>query len=447
MAKTTVPTHQIQRTLSAHKGARRLWLEGKRLADIGFLAGVRYQRTVTDDGIVLRLSAQGSRKVSRKEGRPVVDTLTRELGDMSRILVTFNPGEVLVAVNPMDLLARNRVRRVNARLARGWKLRLGSLCHGGGVSTDALLRGLGGKASLAFANEYDPSYLGQSLEHGPARTGLVRTFEGDLGDLGTTPEALATVPELDVLEAGLPCVSASRAGKAKKHLAQQEDDEITADLAHAFLNIVAWSKPAVVVLENVPEYATSGTAQMIRRSLKRQGYDLHEIALDGGEWSLEARQRWLLVATSHGLDFDPASLVPTSKPAALGEVLDARVPASSWRSTASLRKKAAKDKALGRGFSRGRKLLTPQATSVPTLRRGYQKGGSCDVRLAHPTRPNVARLFSAAEHARIKGIPPALVAGLSEKKAHEVLGQSVIAPAFVALGDLIRSSARSFQAA
>jgi len=55
----------------------------------------------------------------------------------------------------------------------------------------------------------------------------------------------------------------------------------------------------------------------------------------------------------------------------------------------------------------------------------------------------VARLFSAAEHARIKGIPPALVAGLSEKKAHEILGQSVVAPAFVGLGSLIAQATRA----
>jgi len=109
------PTHLIQRTLSAHKGARRLWLEGKRLADIGFSDGVRYERTVSSDAIVLRLTPQGDRRVSHKAGRPVVDTLTRNLGDVSRIQVAFYPGQVYVSVHPTDLAIRDRLRRLNRK--------------------------------------------------------------------------------------------------------------------------------------------------------------------------------------------------------------------------------------------------------------------------------------------------------------------------------------------
>jgi len=437
--------HKIQTTLGAHKGARRLWLEGKRLSDVGFLDGVRYERSVTDDAIVLRLTPDGSRRVSHKpDGRPVVDTLTRELGEVERIEVRFDPGHITVRVHPMDILARDRVRRLNARLARGHKLRLGSVCHGGGVAADALLRGLGARhAQLELAIEQDAEYVNQSFAHGPlGKAG--HSFVGDLGDLASTPEALADLPECDVLEAGLPCISASRAGRAKKGLEQPEDDAATADLAHAFLNVVAATRPAVVLLENVPEYAGSASASMIRRNLERLGYTLHEIALDGAAWALEARQRWVLVAVSRGLTFDPTALVARREVAALGEVLDKRVAATSWRSTDNLEAAFERDRAKGNGFSRGRRYLTPAATSVPTLRRGYQKGGKTDVRLAHPSRPNVARLFSAAEHARIKGIPARLVTGLSEKKAHEVLGQSVVAPAFVSLGALI---GRTVQAA
>jgi len=432
------PEHLIHRHLGAHKGARRLWLEGKRLADVGFLPGVRFERSVTNDAITLRLAAQGSRKVSHKLGRPVVDTLTRELGEVSRIEVRFEPGLVTVRVHPMDLLARDRLRRLNARLARGHKLRLGSVCHGAGIASDAILRGLGGKGALGLAIEHNPHYLAQSLARGPLSKGG-HAFEGDLGDLASTPEALADLPELDVLEAGLPCVSASRAGRAKKGLEQPEDDWATADLAHAFLNVVAACKPAVICLENVPEYAGSASAQMIRRSLDRLGYELHEVALGGSDWALEARNRWVLVAVTRGLRFDPTSIVPTeARPATVGEVLDARP--TGWKPTDALEAQFERARAKGQGFARGRRILDASATSVPTLRRGYQKAGKTDVRLAHPTRAATARIFSAAEHARIKGIPAGLIAGLAERPAHEVLGQSVIAPAFVSIGAALGSA-------
>lgn len=432
MTTPTLAPHAAERKLSAHKGGRRLWLEGKRLTDVGFDAGVRYQAAVASGVLTLRLSAQGSHKVSHKAGRPVVDLITRALGDVERVEVAFTQGAVYVSVHHLDAASTERLGRLQSRLADGQALRLGSICHGGGVASEALLRGLG-NAEMAWAVEHDASYLEQSLEHGALSRGG-RTFEYDLGNVD--PAALDTV---DVLEAGLPCVSASRAGKAKKGLTVQEDEDTTADLAVAFLEIIRATQPAVVLLENVPEYATSATASIIRARLRRFGYDLHEALIDGAAWSLEARQRWVLVAVTRGLAIEWASLVPTARPERLSDVIEAS--ASGWRSLDAMHAKAAKDKALGRGFSRGRKVLTGQATSVPTLRRGYQKGGSCDVRLAHPSRPDLARLFTAAEHAAIKGIPAGLVAGLSEKKAHEILGQSVISPAFVGLGGLIARAA------
>jgi DNA (cytosine-5)-methyltransferase 1 len=431
MAISNRTPHLIQRRLSAHRGARRLWLEGKRLTDVGFRAGVRYQVATTSDAIVLRLSPAGDHKVSHKQGRPVVDLLTRSLGDVERIEVAFTPRQVLVRVHPLDLAARDRLDRLNTRLAAGEQLRLGSICHGGGVASDALLRGLG-STQLAFAVEQNAAYIEQSLDHGPLSHGGM-SIEADLGDIDP-----AILPEVDVLEAGLPCVAASRAGRSKKHLDRPEEDAQVADLAAAFCEIVRATRPAVVLLENVPEFADSASADLIRRRLGRWGYEIHEVDLDGSAWSLEARNRWVLVAVTRGLDLDLGALVPSRDHAALGEVLDRRVAADRWHTFAHLDRKEARDQARGNKFSQ--RVLTPTATSVPTLRRGYQKGGSTDPRLAHPTRAGYSRLLTPAEHARIKGISPALVDGLSDTVAHQVLGQSVIAPAFVGLGQLVRQA-------
>jgi len=54
------------------------------------------------------------------------------------------------------------------------------------------------------------------------------------------------------------------------------------------------------------------------------------------------------------------------------------------------------------------------------------KGGSTDPLLAHPEREGVYRLFTANEHARIKEIPEHLIEGMSQSKAHQLLGQSVL---------------------
>lgn len=442
--KTERYLHLAYLRMGLHKGARRLWLEGRRLVDVGFVRGVRYQAAVTNGALHLRLSPQGNRVVSGKGQRPVVDLLTRELGDVERVEVRFLQGEVLVTVHPLDRARLARLERLNARLQAGEPVRLGSLSHGGGVASEAVLRGLQGvglPAQLGFALDIDPEYLEQSLNHNP----IWALYPGGVSveaDLGEVDEG--ALPLVEILEAGLPCVAASRAGRSKKGLRRPEEDLQVADLAAAFLDVVRATQPAVVLLENVPEYADSASADLIRRRLGRWGYELHEQVVEGLAWSLENRRRWILVALTRGLELDLGQLLQASgdRPATLGEVLD-EVPLDdpSWRTFAHLAAKERRDLAKGNGFLT--QLVTPESTRVPTLRRGYQKGGSTDPRVKHPTRPGYSRLLTPGEHARIKGIPPQLVEGISNKRAHQILGQSVIAPKFVAIGKLLGQAVKT----
>lgn len=84
--------------------------------------------------------------------------------------------------------------------------------------------------------------------------------------------------------------------------------------------------------------------------------------------------------------------------------------------------------------------MTADSTSVGTIGRGYSKARSTEPFLAHPVDQGLSRLFTAVEHARLKGIPESLVAGVSETTAHEILGQSVIYPVFEAVGKAIGQS-------
>jgi len=430
--KTEQLLHSIEHKLGTHKGARRVWLEGKRLSDAGFRQGVRYQVGQTDGGLVLRLSPAGDKRVSGTTRRPVVDILNTQVSDIlgpaEVVHVRFAPRAITITLlSPADRAAAARLRRVNARLQGGQAWRLGSVSHGAGIAASGILAGLGA-AEMAFGVDISPDYISQSLDHGPLAQGGVSI----VSDLRLVDPA--ELPECDVLEAGLPCVAASRAGRSKKHLDRPEDDPQVEDLEVAFIEILRATQPAVVILENVPEYATSDSAGRIRRWLERWGYTIHEQVLDGAEWALEARVRWVMVATTRGLSVD-LNLQGAERPAELGDVLDRKVPATAWRRFEHLDRKQTRDAARGSDFRQ--QLVSASSTRVPTLRRGYQKAGSTDPRLSHPTRAGYSRLLSPAEHARCKGIPPALVTGLSDKVAHEVLGQSVISPAFTAIGRAI----------
>jgi DNA (cytosine-5)-methyltransferase 1 len=54
-------------------------------------------------------------------------------------------------------------------------------------------------------------------------------------------------------------------------------------------------------------------------------------------------------------------------------------------------------------------------------------------------------MFTAAEHARIKGIPPDLIEGLFSTVAHETLGQSVIYAPFKGVGQHVGEALNRFK--
>ena len=77
------------------------------------------------------------------------------------------------------------------------------------------------------------------------------------------------------------------------------------------------------------------------------------------------------------------------------------------------------------------------AEVVDDLRKGYHKGGSTDPRLLHPINSSRSRLFTGAEHARIKGVDPRLLLGASETTVHQVCGQAVDVRPVRAIGQRI----------
>lgn len=92
----------------------------------------------------------------------------------------------------------------------------------------------------------------------------------------------------------------------------------------------------------------------------------------------------------------------------------------------------------GKGFSR--QLLTGDEGSCNTINRTYNKGQSTGVYIVHPADPELSRLLTPVEHARVKGIPEGIIAGLPDTTAHEVLGQSVVYPAFQAVAQSLALS-------
>lgn len=143
--------------------------------------------------------------------------------------------------------------------------------------------------------------------------------------------------------------------------------------------------------------------------------------------------RWALVATTDGLPVVESASSQGSEPRiTLGALLDdVDADAPCWSSMEYLKSKEARDLAEGKGFAM--QLVDANSTSVPTIRKAYNKGGSTDPYVRHPSDARLMRKLTPAEHARIKGVPETLISGMSATAAHEVLGQGVVCAPFRAL--------------
>jgi len=433
-----------------HRGAPRVYLDGLQAVRAGFTAGERFDIEVDGKRVVLSRNKDGSRTVSSKRrgdrASPVIDINSKELlalfEGMDSIRVVVGPDRVYLLPLASEIKKVERLGRLRRKVAGGEPLAVGSLSHGGGILSHAIHRGLkdaGIAADLKFVNELRDDLVEQAIATNDAWSSTTSALVMPMQEVVQDDWIMSSLPLLEILEMGLPCSGATRAGIAKRSLEIMESHPEVGHLVFAALVILTKTQPAIALFENVELYSASASAQILRQQLRDMGYTCHEAILEGRDFgALEDRVRWCMVATTRGVDFSFADLAPKVRIVReLGEVLDQSIGPddSRWREYGYLKEKAARDKADGKGFKV--QAVTAASTSVPTLRKGYFKGGTTDPLLRHPTDPALLRKFTPPEHARIKGCPEHLVAGLSETVAHQLLGQGVVYEPFRAVGKRI----------
>lgn len=440
----------VNTKLGEGKGVPRVWLEGKKLSTTGFEPGQplyvsfdkQNKRVVVKNSDSGELESTLSVSQRTKPGRvdPLIEIKSEEFrdlfGEIGVLLRVVIKGQGMFVIEQHGINCRiiERENRLLSKIQNSETLAVGSLFSGGGVLDHAIHEGLlkgGIKSFNQFVVEREYSYIDAMVRNSPQ----LFSESSILIESSIEYVELRKPPQVDLVVAGIPCTGASRAGKTKNRLAFAEDHDEAGACFFYFLNFVTQTNPAIVIIENVPDYMNSASYSVIKSVLTTLGYKLTDAILNGVRFGgLENRDRMCLVAVSKGLDrFDFESVVPVvDKPAQLSEVLE-ELPDDhpSWKRYDYLAEKELRDKSAGKGFKRA--LVTGSEESVPTLRRLYHKGGSCDTFVRHSDGER-SRLFTAYEHARIKGVPQDVIDGLSNTIAHEVLGQSVVYPVFLALG-------------
>lgn len=439
----------------------RIWIEGYKLIRAGLKIGSKYG-LIKGDADSERLELREvdadftgpSFNVSKRERNgittPLIEIRTNLLkaifNNIERVKVVIKLGRIVVTACFIETRIRERVTRLMTKLRNKEKLAVCSLFHGGGLLDLALHSGLKRVGLSSFVQvgvEMESDYLDSSLRNNShIWTENSIAICSDIRDVDFS----RNTPQADICLAGVPCTSSSKAGRAKNKNKIIEEHETAGTLFMDFLEAIKATNPAIVELENVVEYANSSGMAVIRSVLSSLGYILYEGVLNGNDFgALENRRRMVVIAITKGLDieFDFTKLQPVrEKEAKISDVLEDISPTSElWKPFEYLAKKAVRDKADGKNFAR--QLLTGSESYCGTIGKGYSKCRSTEPFILHPTNPDLSRLLTPLEHARVKGAPIEAIHGLSNATANEVLGQSVIFPKFESinmyLGDLLCS--------
>ena len=443
--------------IGQNRGAPRIYLDGQAAVRAGFSPGDRFDIKMEEGkGITLTVNKDGSRTVSsKKKGDktyPVIDINSAELlkvfEGMDSVRMIVKGGKVVFVPLASELHKRDRLANLVSKIHRAENLTIGSLSHGGGVMCHAIHEGLkaaGIKADLLFANDIREDLIAQAAEYNDAWGDNTSAIAAPMQEIVQDEWLMNNLPKLNILDMSLPCSGASKAGVAKRGLEKMEDHPEVGHLVFAALVIINKTQPAVLLLENVVPYASSASAQILRHQLSDMGYNVHEAVLNGKDWGcLEHRERWCLVATTAGLDFDFDQIAPAvTVVKKLGDVLE-QIPDDDprWSEMRGLKDKERRDMESGKGFKM--QVFGSDSTKISTLTKGYAKVRSTDPKILNENDPDKLRQLTAREHAAIKNVPAVLIEGLSETTAHELLGQSVVYDPFKSVGQRIGEAVQKY---
>lgn len=441
-----------------HRGSARIWLQGRKPAQAGFVPQVRF-RPVKDEKrlrLTLVVDPHGSRIVSRKaasDGQsfiPVIDINQNELlamfYGMDSVRVIMCDGEIIIEALHSAKRLKERLERVKGKLVSGTPLSVGSLSLGAGILSKAIHDGLqagGISTRLRFVNDICETYIEQAARANPVWRAETVALSMPLQELAFDKDVMNSLPQIDVLDAGLPCEFASKSGRAKNKTICAEAHPEVGHLVAPFLALVAQVNPAILIVENVEIWLGTASRYILEKQLRDFGYEVSFTTVHANDWGvLENRVRMCLVAHSVGMSFSLDELTPPMKEVpSLGEIMD-DVPLDDamWSSMDYLVQKEARDIQAGKNFAM--KVHTGNSTSIGVCGRGYRRRRSTEPKIQHPLNPKLLRLLTVNEQARSMGVDPALVAGLCDTTASQLLGQGVCPLPFEAVAKLIAASFR-----
>ena len=276
--------------------------------------------------------------------------------------------------------------------------------------------------------------------------------EVPFGDITSAETKSFIPPQFDILCAGFPCQPFSIAGVSKKNSLGRATgfaDKTQGTLFFDVCDILKSRRPKAFLLENVKNLCSHDkgrTFQIIRESLDELDYEVFYKVLDGQNYVPQHRERILIVGFDRkrfgndipfSFEIDPIVPKPT-----VGTILESEVMEKytlTDKLWSYLQSYADKHRAAGNGFGFG---IAPRDGVSRTLSARYYKDGS-EILIEQPGK-NPRRL-TPRECARLMGYPDDFRIVVSDTRAYQQFGNSVVMPLMADIAKNIVSALRELQ--
>ncbi|MDC8832800.1 DNA cytosine methyltransferase [Alteromonas gilva] len=449
--------HHIE-TLSLKETAKgkRVFLNNASLVRSGFVAGAKYSANYKKNFVELTLSTEGTRTVADTFKGPIIDLqnkgMTNAFPKASRVHVDYLPqGKIRIRAYHHDSKVAARENALLSKLKSGSPLRIGEQFAGFGLLARQIKRGLksqGIKTSLCFAGDTD-RFASDTHAHNnemwSSKTDDAILLNDDLFTMD-----MSLVPQMDMLIMGYPCTPFSQQQSAKRKKDTAHD--LAGLLFVPVLELINRANPALILVENSHRFEGSDTDNIISTVLERTGYKSTSTTIKGTEHGgFEIRPRIAKLFYSANLcDIDLSQL--TGSKTNLRTVSDILEPIAddspAWKDLGYIRVKNT-EKHHSHRFCE----VKPTDTVLPTFGANYGKIQPDSAMVAHPSNPDLHRIFSTAEHCNVRDVDGPLkqiIVDLAEGRhhlcqgsrtnavrAHRILGNSVSPESWDATGSFI----------
>jgi DNA (cytosine-5)-methyltransferase 1 len=435
MKKNTL-VKAVTKKLPERRGGRRLWIESFKLLETSIGQKGTFHYTIDFSAKQMRIvsGAGDNRKITlRKNGLPVIDICNKEIAELYKDIekVTIKIGKNEIVVEPL----KEEVEQKRAkRKLHDEDITFTDIFAGGSTLTEAMK--LSGMIPVS-AIEIDERYVSNYIENNPYAF-VYHTSVVDMDE--------SLLPDSTVLVGGIPCEDYSVSGVSCKKAKGCDVGLLgkTGALGYYFLQAVKKIRPAVCVIEEVPNFKHSEMRDLIVSVLGFMGYTVSEKILKSDEFgSMTRRKRYCMVATI-GEKFHFPNIIPKSSSRCIRDILEIPVEKREWLSRETSATLAyTLDKELkniqsknGNNFRIGRVYLDDRTT--PTVTKGYYKFRTTDPILVHPHDNTLYSRFTPRELARLHGLPDTFKlprdnkGNVKKSVSGEIVGQGVsIEPSYM----------------